>query len=184
MKRSSPIPIRRRNRVVNPRIQGRAAVVIAAVVLAAGSLIALLLFRDLREALWDASISGHFLFPAPFRIVRDILVPFLIALFVLVFAGGSLAFLWCMRRIRNGISRLVETLEASARGDLSSPTDLADIPEFLDIGKMVDGVRSQTFALIGEARKEAEAIRTGSLPPEEFTVRWDTLKERIGRIAP
>lgn len=184
MKRSSPIPIRRRNRVVNPRIQGRAAVVIAAVVLAAGSLIALLLFRDLREALWDASISGHFPFPAPFRIVRDILVRMLLVLFAFVFAGGSLAFLWCMRRIRRGISRLVETFEASARGDLSSPTDLRNIPEFLDFGAVVDGVRSQTFALIGEVRREAEAMRTGSLDPEEFEERWDALKERIGRIAP
>jgi len=182
--RHPPTPIRRRNRIVNPRIQGPAAILAAAVVLAVGSLTALFLFRGLRQALWDASLSGHFPYSSPFLIVRDILVRTHLSLFGLVFAGGGLAFLWCERRIRNGVSRLVETFEASAGGDLSSPSDLREMPEFLDIGELADGVRFRTLDLAGEARREAEAMRTSRLDPEEFALRWDALKERIGRIAP
>ncbi len=183
MKRPPPIPRRRRNRIVNPRIQATAAIAIAGIVLGTGSLVALFLFRDLRQALWDASTSGHFPFPEPLPVVCAILVRVLLVLFALVFAGGSLAFLWCVRRIGKGISRLVETLDASARGDLSSPTDLQDIPELLDIGMVVDAVRSHVLGLVGEVREEAEAIRSGGLPEEEFTMRWNALKERIGRLA-
>ena len=69
-------------------LQGRPAVLIIAVVLAAGALAGLLLFFAMRQALGDASASGHFGFPTPFRIVSGILLRQLLALFALVFAGA------------------------------------------------------------------------------------------------
>lgn len=154
------------------------------VVCAAGAVIAILLVRDVREALWHGSFSGHFQFPTSFRITDDILVRWLFWLCALVYAGGSLVFFWYTRKIRGGISRLVETLEASEKGDLSSPTSVRGIGEIGDLGAEIDEVRSYTLSLIGEIRAEAEALRTSALPLEEFTGRWDALKAKIGRIVP
>lgn len=183
--RRTPHPhIQRRNKLVIPRLQGGGAIRIAAVVLAAGALVALLLFRDIRQALENASNSGHFGFPTPFPIVGDILIRRLLALFALVFAGGSFAFLWYVRRIRIGISRLVEAFEASGKGDLSSPTDTRGFNEIGDFGAEIDGIRSHTLALIGEVRGKAEAMRTSALSQEEFEKQWNDLKEKIGRIVP
>ena len=157
---------------------------IVAVVIAAGALTGFLLFRDIRQALGDASASGHFGFPTPFRIVSLILVRRLLALFALVFAGGSLAFLWYVRRIRLGISRLTESFEAAGNGDLSSPSNVRGFKDLIDFGAEIDEVRSYTFSLIGEVRGEAEAMRTSDLSQGEFEKRWEGLKKKIGRIVP
>ena len=184
MRQPSHFPNRRRNKLVNPRLQGGVAIQIAAIVLVAGSLVALLLFRDIRQALWDASYSGHFGFSTPFRIVNGILVRRLLVLFALVFAGGSLAFLWYVRRVRRGIFRLVEAFQASGEGDLSSPADARGPGGIIDVGKAIDDVRSHTLARIGEVRGAVEAMRASALPEEEFTRRWETLKGKIERIIP
>jgi hypothetical protein len=176
--------IRRRSKLVNPRIQGRAAIWIAVIVLVAGTLFAFLLFRDIRQALWDASYSGHFAFPTAFRVVEGILVRRLVLLFSLVFAGGSLAFFWHVRGIRLGVLRLVEVLKASAMGDLSSPAGFQSPGGLIDLELEIDDVRSYTFGLIDEARREVEALRTSVLTEEEFARRWEDLKEKIGRIVP
>jgi len=184
MKRNPHFQFRRRNKLVNPKLQGRAAILIIAVVIAAGALAGHLLFRDIRQALGDASASGHFGFPTPFRFVSCILVRQLLALFALVFAGGSLAFLWYVRRMRLGMSRLTEAFEAAEKGDLSSPSNVRGFKEFIEFGTEIDEVRSYTLALIGEVRGEAEAMRTSDLSQVEFEKRWEALKEKIGRIVP
>jgi methyl-accepting chemotaxis protein len=184
MRRNPHFAFRRRSNLVNPKLQGRAAILIIAVVLAAGVLAGYLLFRDIRQALGDASASGHFGFPTPFRIVSGILIRQLLALFALVFAGGSLAFLWYVRRIRSEISRLTEAFEAAGKGDLSSPSNVRGFQELVEFGTEIDEVRSYTLALIGEIRDEAEAMRTSGLSQGEFEMRWEALKEKIGRILP
>jgi len=184
MRQNPDFKFRRQTKLVNPKFQGGAAIFIIAVVLTAGALVAVLLFRDLRQALGDASAGGHFGFPTPFRVVSDILVRQLLALFALVFAGGSLAFLWYVRRIRLGISRLTEVFEAAGKGDLSSPSNVRSFKELVDFGTEIDEVRSYTLALIEEIRGEAKAIRTSDLSQVEFEKRWEALKEKIGRIVP
>ncbi|MGB3400551.1 MAG: hypothetical protein WBA34_10355 [Candidatus Deferrimicrobiaceae bacterium] len=184
MRRNPHFRFRRQTRLVNPRFQGGAAILVIAVVLAAGALVAVLLFCDIRQALGDASARGHFGFPTPFRIVSDILVRQLLALFALVFAGGSLAFLLYVRRIRLGISRLTKVFEAAEKGDLSSPSNVRGFKELAEFGAEIDEVRSYTLALIGEVRGEAEAMRTSDLSQAEFEKRWEALKEKIGRIVP
>jgi methyl-accepting chemotaxis protein len=184
MRRNPHFQFRRRTKLVNPKFQGGAAILIIAIVLAAGSLVEILLFRGVRQALGDASASGHFGFPTPFQIVSGILIWHLLALFALVFAGGSLAFLWYVRRIRLGISQLTEAFEAAEKGDLSSPSNVRGFKELVNFGAEIDEVRSYTLALIGEVRGEAKAMRTSGLSQMEFEKRWEALKEKIGRIVP
>jgi hypothetical protein len=184
MKRSRHPHVRRRNRLVNTKFQGGAAVLIIAVVLFASAIVAFLLFRDIRQALWDASHSGHYGFPTSYRIVSDILVRQLLALLAFVFAGGGLSFLLYVRRVRNGITRVAEVLEASENGDLSSPANVRGFEGIVDLGAKIEDVRSFTLALIEEVRGEAEAMRTSALSQEEFEKRWEALKEKIGRITP
>lgn len=182
MKRFPHPHVRRRSKLANPRLQGGAAIQIAVIVLIVGTLIAFLLFRDLRQALWDASYGGHFAFPTPFQVVDEILVRRLAVLFVLVFAGGSLAFFRHVRRIRRGISRLVEVLKASAEGDLSSPVGVPSPGGIIDFEREIEDVRSYTLGLIDEVRGDVEVLRTPVLSEEEFAWRWEELKEKIGRI--
>ncbi len=184
MRRNPHFQFRRRTKLVSPKFQGGAAILIVAVVLVAGTISGFLLYRDIRQALMNASASGHFGFPTPFRIVSGILVRQLLALFVLVFAGGSLAFLWYVRRVREGISRLTASFEAAEKGDLSSPSHFRGFKDLVDFGTEIDEVRSYTLGLIGEVRGEAEAMRTSGLPQAEFEKRWEALKEKIGRIVP
>ena len=181
--RRTPFPhLQRWSRLVIPKFQAGPAVLIAVVILAAGALVGFLLFRDMRQALGYAANSGHYVFPTPFRIVSDILVRRLLVLFTLVFAGGSLVFLWSLRRIRKGISRLVEVFELSGKGDLSSPTGGRGVEEIVDFGAEIDAVRAHTLALIVEIRGEAAAMRSSALSEEEFARRWDALKGKIMRV--
>jgi len=184
MKRSPYPHLHRRSRLVNPKLQGASAVLVAVVVLAAGSLVGFLLLRDIRQALGTAASSGHFGFQTPFPIVSGILVRWLLVLFAFVFAGGSLVFLWSLRRIRKGISRLVEAFERSEEGDLSSATVAPGFEEIVDCGAEIDEVRAHTLALIGEVREEVAAMRSSVLSEEEFERRWDALKGKIVRVVP
>lgn len=184
MRRNPHFQFRRRTKLVSPKFQGKAAILIIAVVLAAGVLTGLLLYRDLQQAMMNASASGHFGFPTPFEIVSGILVRRLLALFVTVVAGGSLAFLWYVRRVRRGISRLTASFEVAEKGDLSSPSDVRSFKDLVDFGSEIDEVRSYTLGLIEEVRGEAETMRTSGLSQAEFEKRWEALKEKIGRIVP
>ncbi len=174
--------VRRRAILVIPGLQGRAAACVSAVVLAAAVLVASLLLRDLRQALRHAAYGGHYAFEAPFDVVRTIVAGRLVSLGVLVFAAGSLVVLVAVRRVRGGISRLVGALDASANGDLSTPTRPRGPRALAAAGEEIDEVRRGVLAVIGEIREEAEAIRTSSLPDEEFARRWTALKEKIGGI--
>lgn len=184
MKRNPHFQFRRRTKLVIPKLQGGAAILIIAVVLAAGAMAGLLLYRDIRHALMNASASGHFVFPTPFPVASGILVRHLLVLFALVFAGGSVAFLWYVRRVRRGLSGLTRAFEAARKGDLSSRSDVRSFKDLVDFGTEIDAVRSHTLARIGEVRGEAEAMRTSGLSQAEFETRWEALKEKIGRIAP
>lgn len=184
MKRNPHFAFRRRTRLVNPKVQGGAAILIIAVVAAAGTLFGILLIRDIRQAMMDAATGGHYSFPTPFRIVSGILVRHLLVLFAVVFGGGSLAFLWYMRRVRRELSRMTQSFEAAVRGDLSSPSKVRGFRGLADFGGEIDEIRSYTLGLIGEVRGEAEAMRTSGMPQAEFEKRWEGLKEKIGRIVP
>ncbi len=184
MRRNPHSQFRRRNKLVLPRLQGGAAILIIAVVLLAGAVVALFLFRDIRQELWDASHRGHYGFPSSYRIVSDILVQRLLVLNAIVFAGGAFSFLGYLRRARSGITRLAEVFEASENGDLSSPGKVRGFEEIVDLGTKIDEVRSYTLALIKEVREDAEAMGTSELPYEEFEKRWEALKEKIGGIVP
>jgi uncharacterized iron-regulated membrane protein len=184
MRRSPHSQFRRRNKLVHPKFQGGAAILIIAVVLVAGALVTLLLYRDIRQVLWDATHSGHYRFPSSYRVVSGILVRWLLALHALVFAGGAFSFLWYVRRARNGITRLAEVFEASENGDLSSPGNVRAFEVISDLGTKIDEVRSYTLALIREVQGEAEAMGMSALSHEEFEKRWEALKEKIGRIVP
>lgn len=176
--------VRRRTTLVIPGLQGGAAACLGAVVLAAAVLIASLLFRDMRQALRDAAYGGHYAFAAPFDVVQVVAGRWLFALAVLVFGGGSLVFLWAVRRVRGGIFPLVASLRASAEGDLSTPTKARGPRALADAGEEIDEVRRRVLAVIGEIREEAAAIRAFSPPDQEFSLRWAALKEKIGGILP
>lgn len=183
--RRTPFPqLRRRNRLVIPRMQGGVAALVGAVVLVAGGVSAVFLYRDARRALWVASYGGHYGFPTPFDVMKDVVLIHLLVLSAVVFAGGSFVFLWRMRRIREGIRRLAGAFEASTRGELSSPTDAGGLGEMADAVEEVDEVRSHTLSLIRQVREAVEEMQTASLTEEEFARRWVTLKEKIGRIVP
>jgi hypothetical protein len=181
--RQYPHPhVRRRSKLVNPRLQGGAAIQIAVIVLVVGSLIGFLLFRDIRQVLWDASSSGHFAFPTPFRVADGILARLLVVLFAIVFTGGSLAFFWHVRGIRRGVSRLVEVFEASGVGNLSSPVGVPRPGGIIDFEREINDIRFYSLGLIDEVRGEVEALRTSVLSEEEFSRKWEDLKEKIGGI--
>lgn len=183
----SPHPhIQRRNKLVNPKLQLDPAIVISVVVLAAGATVAFLLFRDIRQALRDFSYGGHFGFPDPISVVGGYLARRLAALFIVVFLGGALVYLRHMNRIREGISRLVEVIEASSRGDLSTPVPPGGrgLGEIRDLGREIGEVRTQTLALVREIRGEVESMRTSALPEGEFAMRWEALKKTIGGVVP
>jgi hypothetical protein len=181
--RQHPHPhVRRRSKLVNPRLQGGAAIQIAVIVLVVGSLIGFLLFRDVRQALWDASSSGHFASPTPLRVVEGILARLFVVLFAIVFAGGSLAFFWHVRGIRRGVSRLVEVFEASGVGNLSSPVGVPSPGGIIDFDREINDIRFYSLGLIDEVRGEVEALRTSVLSDEEFARKWEDLKEKIGGI--
>lgn len=180
----SPIPkqTRRRTILINPRLQAGTALVFGGVLLLAGALFAWFVYRDSREALWTASIRGHFGFDTPYRIVGDRVVRQLILLYATLSASSTLIFLLLIRRIRAGMTRLREVLRISGDGDLSSPSNAPGLREIGMFGRQLDAVRSDTLDRIREIREEVEILRAGSLPPGEFQERWDRVKERIGRI--
>ena len=184
MRRNPHFEFRRRTRLVNPKLQGGAAIPLIAVVTAAGTLSGVLLFTDIRQAMMDAAIGGHYRFSTPFQIVNGILAWHLLALFSIVFGGGSLAFLWYVRRVRSEISRMTDSFDAAVQGDLSSPAKVRGFRGLSDFGREIDEIRSHTLGQVEEVRREAQAMRRSGMSQTEFENRWEALKETIGRIVP
>lgn len=175
---------RRRTVLVIPRLQVGVPLVFSAVVLLGGALFAWLTYRGAREALWAASLQGHFRFETPYEIVSKEMVRQLAALFVAVVLASIAAFLLIVRRIRAGMLRLVETLRMSGEGDLSTPTNAPGLRDVAIFGNQLDAIRGHTLGQIGEIREEIGILRKEPLSPEEFQLRWDRLKDAIGRIVP
>lgn len=175
---------RRKNVFINPRFQGKVALVFAAVVFAGGAIFAFLIYRDSRAALWDASMRGHYMARTPYQIVREIVLRDLTALFLGVLVSSAAAFFLLIRSIRRGVIDLLRAFGRSEEGDLSTPTAARGLKDVARFGGQVDEIRAHTLALIDDVRREADALRKEPLPEDEFQRRWEDLKRRIGRVAP
>ncbi len=184
MKHPSLHPLRSRIRYVSPRFQGQAALAFAAIVATGGAIFWKLVDGEFQRVFPHAAIRGHYAFDSAYDIVRELLAWHLAGLFVGVILTGSALVLLLVAASRRGIGKAVDSLRASAEGDLSTPTGASSIGEFDRFGKIIDAARSETFARILEIRSEAAALAAGGVSPEEFRLRWDGLKQRIRRIAP
>jgi hypothetical protein len=184
MKHFSLQPPQTRIRYVSPRFQGPAVLAFAAIIAIGGAIFWKLVDAEFHRVFLHAAIQGHYTFNSAYDIVRDLLASHLAGLFVGVFLAGSVLVLFLIAATRHGIGKAVDSLRASADGDLSTPTGAGHIGEFDRFGKKIDAVRSDTLASVMKIRSEASALAAGGIPPEEFRLRWDELKHRIRRIAP
>ena len=184
MKNRVPHPPRPRIRYVSPRFQGPAALAFAAIVATGGAIFWKLVDGAFQRVFPHAAIRGHYAFDSAYDIVRDLLAWHLAGLFVGVFVTGSVLVLLIVAATRSGIGKAVDSLRASADGDLSTPTGSTPIGKFARFGETIDAARSDTLASVLKIRSEAAALASGGISPEEFRLRWDELKHRIRRIAP
>lgn len=176
-------PKRRRIVYISPGLQGGIAVSFAAVVVVGAALFALLVYHDIKDALWDSSYMGHFRFKTPYQIVDNILATHLAVLFLGVLVISFLVLFLMLYRIRSGIRRVIGVLEASGKGDLSTPTNAPGVKEIGTFGRQLDAARARTLFRIEEVRGELAFLSSGP-PPEEFRRRWALVREKIGRIVP
>lgn len=179
-----PAPIRRRTVLVNPRLQGGTAFLLAAVMLAGGILFGAVLYRDGRDALVAASFRGHFPFRTLYDVLGGLVVRRLAALFALVTVAGGALLLLLLRRMDAGLARVAEAFRVSAEGDLSTPTNVLGPRGVAAFGGQVDGIREEVLGRIGELRGEVDLLRKEPLPQDEFLRRWEGLREKIRRVAP
>ncbi|RJP25258.1 MAG: hypothetical protein C4529_01340 [Deltaproteobacteria bacterium] len=174
---------RRRIFYVNPRFQGGAALVFAATIIVGGALFGGLVYRDLRQALWDASMMGHYQMATPFEVVRESLLWHLAALFAGICVLGLVVSLLIERSTKAGVGRCIAVFRASADGDLSTPTgDGGGLAEFGRFGDHIDAARTLTLDQVREIREEAASL-AGGVSTEEFGPRWEDLKRKIRRVA-
>jgi hypothetical protein len=184
MRHSVLKPLRPKIRYVNPRFQGPAVLAFAAVIATGGAIFWKLVDSEFQRVFVHAAIRGHYGFDSAYDIVRDLLAWHLAGLFVGVFLTGSVLILLLVAATRYSIGKAVDSLRASADGDLSTPSGTGRIGEFERFREKIDAVRSDTLASILKIRSEAAALAAGDISPEEFRLRWDELKHRIRRIAP
>lgn len=173
-----------RIRYINPRFQGPALVAFAAIVAIGGAIFWKLVDGAFQRAFPHAAIRGHYTFDSAYDIIRDLLAWHLAGLFVGVFLAGSVLVLLLVAVARSGVGKAVDSLRASADGDLSTPTGTGPVGEFERFGEKIDAARSDTLAAVVKIRTEATALAAGGTSPEEFRLRWDELKQRIRMIAP
>lgn len=180
----SPYPTRRKIRYVNPRLQGGAALLFAAVISAGGTVFGVLAGKALRHMLLAAALRGHYPMRSAFEIVRDPLSGYLAALFAGIFLPAAALFLVLAVAARRGIDGVIRALRASADRDLSTPTRGRGFTETTRLGEQIDGARAETLDLLRSIRSEAESLADDGAPSVEFRLRWDALKQRIRGIAP
>jgi len=173
-----------RIRYVSPRFQGLAALAFAAIIAIGGAIFWKRVDSAFQRVFPDAAIRGHYPFGSAYDIVQDLLAWHLAGLCVGVFLAGSVLVLLLAAATRRGIGRVVDSLQASAGGDLSTPTGTGPIGGFHRFGEKIDAARSDTLASVLKIRSETAALSSGGISPEEFRLRWDELKQRIRRIAP
>jgi len=184
MKKNTLQPPRPKIRYVNPRFQGPAVLAFAAIVVIGGAIFWKLVDNEFRLVFLHAAIQGHYPFKSAYDVVRDLLVWHLAGLFVGVFLTGSILVLLLVAATRYGIGKAVDSLRASAGGDLSTPTGTGSIGEFDRFGEKIDAVRFETLASVRKIRSEAALLAASGTSPEEFRLRWDELKQRFRGIAP
>jgi len=184
MRTPSLKPPRPRIRYVSPRFQGPAVMAFAAIIVAGGAIFWKLVDGAFQRVFLRAAVRGHYTFDSAYDIVRDLLAWHLAGLFVGVLLAGSALVLFLVAATRRGIGKAVETLRASAGGDLSTPTGTGPIGEFNRFGEKIDAARSETLETVIKIRSDATALAGGGISPEEFRLRWDELKQRIRGIAP
>ena len=180
--RSLP-PLQPSIRYVSPRFQGPAVLAFAAIIAIGGAIFWKLVDDEFQRVFLLAAIRGHYTFGSAYDIVRDLLAWHLAGLFIGVFLAGSVLILLLVAATRSGIGKAVDSLRASADGDLSTPTGTGAVGEFGRFGRRIDAARSETLAAVVAIRGEVTALAAGGIPPEEFRLRWDELKHRIRRIA-
>ena len=183
MRDLAPQPSRPRVRYVSPRFQGPAVLAFAAIIAIGGAIFWKLVDDGFQRVFLDAAIQGHYTFNSAYDIVRGLLASHLAGLFAGVFLAGSVLVLLLIAATRHGIGKAVDSLRASADGDLSTPTGTCPIGEFDRFGEKIDAARSETLATVVKIRREVEALAASGIPPEEFRLRWDDLKQRIRGIA-
>ena len=177
-------PPRPRIRYVSPRFQGPAVLAFAAIIATGGVIFWKLVDSEFQRIFLHAAIRGHYTFDSAYDIVRDLLAWHLAGLFLGVFLAGSGLVFLLVAAIRHGIGKAVNSLRAAADGDLSRPTGTGPVGEFDRFGEKIDAARSVTLASVQKIRSEAAALAAGGMPPEEFRLRWDELKQQLRAIAP
>ncbi len=176
-------PRQPRIRYVSPRFQGPAVLAFAAIIAIGGLIFWKLVDSQFQRIFLHTAIRGHYTFNSAFDIVRDLLFWHLAGLFCGVFLVGSVLVLLLVAGTRRGIGNAVDSLRASAEGDLSTPTGTGPIGEFDRFGEKIDAARSNTLSSLQKIRNEAEALAAGGMPTEEFRLRYDELKQRIRTVA-
>jgi hypothetical protein len=184
MRKPSLHPPRPSIRYVNPRFQGPAVLAFAAIIATGGGIFWKLVDSEFQRVFLHAAIRGHYSFDSAYDIVRDLLAWHLAGLFAGVFLAGSILVLLLVAAARHGIGKAVDSLQASADGDLSTPIGMCHLGEFDRFGEKIDAARSDTLVSVMKIRSESAALAAGGMSPEEFRLRWDELKHRIRRIAP
>ncbi len=169
---------------IYPRLQGGAVLAFAAVVVAAGSYFTWHIDRDVRQALWDVSLTAHYHFRSAYDVVGAAVVRHVGALLAGTALAGAALLLLGALRVRLATRRIVEAFRRMEDGDLSTPAGVTGPGEFASVGRQVDEVRARTQEIVGEVRAEVDRLRKQPLADEEFLGRWTALKEKIGRLAP
>jgi len=177
-------PTRRKIVFISPGFQGRLAFAFSAIVFVGWALFSWSVIGDVRQALRDVSLTGHYRFQSAYDIVGETVIRHLAALFAGILLGGIALFFLVIRRIRIATERIAAIFRLSGEGDLSTSTDAPRIGEFDALGRQVDAARTRTLDVIDGLRGEVDLMRKEPLPEDEFLKRWEGLKEKIGRLAP
>ncbi len=180
----TPLPFWRKIYYVNPRLQGRAALIFAAIVAAGGVLFGVSAFLYVKQAVRSASLQGHFMMNSAYEVVRTGLAWRIFGLFAGVSLAGTAAFLLLLRTTEHALRCVIGALRASSGGDLSTPTEAGGFSEFRRFGEQVDEARAFTLSQMRELRAEASSVAQSGAAGDEFRLRWDMLKQKIRKVAP